>query len=203
MGIERIQHNKEALKEAAISLLVPIPEEGFLNSLEKAQGCVEAWKETSSLFALKYNQSTSNQNLTLEKNLDLAFAVGFEIAGYKQQNGQDTYRYSIWREIQDKVFKDLSPLNGIKEIKNSDGETERIVNLQTMKLITSYAAFESISQQLREQQGKGGWVNNPFLFGLRLLLIDGVAGVKVIGDNVKVDFLVEKDGQEILKQEIL
>jgi len=30
-----------------------------------------------------------------------------------------------------------------------------------------------------------------------------VAGAKVTGDNVKVDFLAERDGQEILKQEIL
>ena len=203
MGIERIQHNKEALNEAVTSLLVPIPEKRFQNSLEKAQDYIGAWKETSSLFALKYNPSTLSQNLTLENNLDLAFAVGFEIAGYEQQNGQDTYKYSIWREIQDKVFKDLSPLNGIKEVKNTTGENEKIVSLQTMRLITSYAAFEVISQHLKEQQGKGGWVNNPFLFGIRLLLIDGVAVARVKGNNVEVDFLVGKDGQEVLKKEIL
>lgn len=199
MGIERIQHNKEALKESIRSLLIPLPEEKFSDAVEEAQRRIEEWKGTALLFTSTVNPSALDQNPTLEDNLNIAFAVGFKEAGYKQENGQDTYKYSMWREIQDRIFEEnLLPFNEVKEIKNANGETTKILSLPTMRIITSYAAFETISDRLKEQQKERGWIaNNPFLAGLRLLLVDGVAGARVKEDKVEVDFLIKKAGQEI------
>ena len=197
MGIERIQHNKEALKEGIASLLIPLSEERFSDAVEEAQRRIEEWKGTALVFTSTYNPSALSQNPTLEDSLGIAFAVGFKEAGYKQENGQDTYKYPKWQEIQDRVFEEnLFPFNEVKEIKNASGKTTKILNLSTMRIITSYAAFEAISEELKKRQ-KGQITNNPFLAGLRLLLVDGVAGARVKKDRVEVDFLIEKDGQEV------